>query len=75
MSDNYPPGAKDDPKAPYNELLPDVACPKCGSNDIDTESHNFNHLNWAYRWCNTCGYEWDDEPDFDPMKGGPDYDG
>jgi DnaJ-class molecular chaperone len=49
--DNYPPGAANDPNAPYNQPEP-VECPDCGGEGTiscsdDDEWDEFN--------CTTCG--------------------
>lgn len=34
INDNYPPGAANDPSAPYNQPEDNSSCPNCGSTDF-----------------------------------------
>lgn len=75
--DNYPPGAKNDPSAPWNQAVPDMkTCPLCmGSGRLGTSA---DELGIYEQECANCDGEGSvpeepHEPDPDSMKGGPDY--
>jgi len=65
--DNYPPGAANDPRAPYNQPE-SIECSVCeGTGEAEDYSECTN--------CGGTGFIPDPaEPDPDSMKGGPDYD-
>ena len=85
MSDNYPPGAKDDPNAPYNKKEPisKRGWWKLTMNDVEGEidredESTLEHIGEMIRQGFTEGEIIQEaepyEPDPDSQKGGPDYD-
>jgi len=71
---NLPAGSDNDPRAPWNTRYPDgLTCPNCGSHSVSSEHYVVNKIDWFENGCNDCGEKWDDGPDPDAMKGGPDY--
>lgn len=68
--DNYPPGAADDPAAPYNQKEPETEkCDWCDGTGTDEDSDD------SCIRCQGSGMmdKVPHEPDPDSMKGGPDY--
>jgi len=71
---NLPAGAEKDSRAPFNQPdVPELECPECGSALINSEISGSGKYEWWEHECLVCGYKWSEEPDWDSMKGGPDY--
>ena len=69
--DNYPPGAKNDPNAPYNREEPEFEkCDWCDGTGTDIDSDEAECIR-----CQGSGMmdKAPLEPDPDSQKGGPDY--
>lgn len=77
MSDNYPPGAKNDPNAPWNKEEPEmIPCPDCGgSGSHGASADKFGIYEEECITCEGTGEipRESYEPNPDSMKGGPDY--
>ena len=65
--DNYPLGAKDDDRAPYNEPDDEAPfCEECGEIMIFYDSYPFDRKINVTEWqCPECGIIESDEPDFE----------
>jgi transposase-like protein len=66
--DNYPPGAKDDPAAPYNQKDYEYdCCPECGSDNFDIWDSGIakNNTEWQIYKCNECNKIFGYQPEYD----------